>query len=122
MLTNLAKYYFTLPIHLLECENPIDTKALCSMSLECIKHKVTRCQSCSHDMVQSSVVKGATLLTEHGAGVVVGFERFDSSGFSAPMADIQKGKERIIIELSAGHNWPCKGNYALYFHEIKKFN
>ena len=118
MLTNLARFYFLLPDHMLDIGEPVETGTICSMPLKCLSHKVTRCQSCSHDMVQNTILKGDTLNTAHGLGVVIGFERF--SGMER--ADIQSGKERIILELHDGHNWPCLGNYAFYFKDIKVFN
>ena len=65
---------------------------------------------------------GDPINTDHGTGIVIGFERFDRKGKSAPMGDVFRGKERIIIKLDEGHTWCFEGSYALFAHEYAKFN
>jgi hypothetical protein len=122
MKTHLAQHFFTLPDYMAGSGEPVEIKTLCSMSLKCVMHKVVRCQACSHNLVTSTVTKGDTLNTRHGSGVVIGFERFNSKGFSDTMADIQKGKERIILKLNEGSTWNSSEFYALYFSEITLYN
>ena len=67
-----------------------------------------------------TIKKGDRIPTDHGMATVIGFERFTAQGNSAPMADNQQGKERIIAALDSGHTWPNDGNYAVYHHELTK--
>lgn len=62
---------------------------------------------------------GDRLKVPHGVGTVVGFERFDAEGFSAPMADVDDGVNRIVLRLDPGHSWPCGDrNYAVFQSQL----
>lgn len=68
---------------------------------------------------------GETVNTPHGDATVLGFERFDAEGQTAPMADTYSGGERIICKLSPNHTalgYYDKNNYALYTHEYEELN
>lgn len=66
---------------------------------------------------------GDIINTHHGKATVVGFERFDDKGMTAPMADTWTGEERILCELSEADLWPgFSPLYAVYPHEYKELN
>ena len=65
---------------------------------------------------------GDKVTTNHGKAIVIGFERFDKDGMTAPMADTFNGSERILCKLEPDSTWPFEGVYALYLHEYEKLN
>jgi hypothetical protein len=70
-----------------------------------------------------NILKGDRLKTDHGMATVIGFERFNSKGFTAPMADtIGYTGERIICTLDSDNTWPCTGNYAAFQHDLVRLN
>ena len=69
-----------------------------------------------------SIQIGDTVHTPHGLGYVVGFERFDEDGWTAPMGDSWNGNERILCNLDDPREWPFDGLYALFPHEYKELN
>ena len=60
--------------------------------------------------------------TPHGKAKVLGYERFDKEGMTAPMSQTRIGDERILCELLPGHTWLHDGVYALYSHEYEELN
>lgn len=65
---------------------------------------------------------GSIINTPHGRARVLGFERFDKDGMTAPLGNTWRGSERIICELLPNHTWCFNGNYGLYAHEYKELN
>lgn len=75
---------------------------------------------------------GDRINVEHGTGVIIGFERFNDKGMSAPMANTieYQGEDkygkyygRTILKLDEGHTWPLNyTTYAEYPHTIIKLN
>jgi hypothetical protein len=71
---------------------------------------------------------GDRLLVPHGKATVIGFERFNSKGFSAPMSPVQSEAmdERIVCTLDDGHTWPIgkdiSENYCAFPHDIMLLN
>ena len=62
---------------------------------------------------------GQYLQTPHGFGRIIGFERFDKDGFSAPMASEWRGEERVLLNLLPGHTWPSASDvYALFARQV----
>jgi len=62
---------------------------------------------------------GQYLQTPHGVGRIIGFERFDKDGFSAPMASEWRGEERVLLNLLPGHTWPNASEvYALFARQV----
>ncbi len=61
---------------------------------------------------------GDDVVTEHGAGFVVGWEAFDGKGFSLPVSKVDTGR-RVVIKLLVGHTWPFEGLYYTQAHELK---
>lgn len=62
---------------------------------------------------------GQYLQTPHGVGRIIGFERFDEEGFSAPMASEWHGEERVLLNLLPGHTWPSTSDvYALFARQV----
>jgi hypothetical protein len=70
----------------------------------------------------AKIVKGQTLNTPFGDGVVIGFERWDENE-NMYLEDTQEGTERIYLDLKEGHSWPYKSKpFAYFYHEVRKYN
>ena len=66
-----------------------------------------------------------TVNTPHGKATILGFERFDKDGNTAPMSQTYRGDERIICKLHEGHtahSYYDNNDYAMYSHEYKNLN
>lgn len=53
----------------------------------------------------TTYTKGQHVVTPHGAGKVVGFERFDEYGMSLPPTDVDPGEGRVLVALVNPSNW-----------------
>lgn len=50
------------------------------------------------------------VLTDHGTGVVVGWEAFDKEGHTIELSKVDNGN-RVAVKLDVGHSWCFDGLY-----------
>ena len=74
------------------------------------------------NVLTPSFFKGRVIDTPHGKATILGFERFDRKGNTAPHNEYFLGNERTVCKLHEGHTWCFEGNYCMYPAELKEFN
>jgi len=53
----------------------------------------------------STFSKGQRVMTDLGAGVIAGFERFDKDGMTIAPADEDDGQQRVLVQLDEPSKW-----------------
>lgn len=61
---------------------------------------------------------GDKVLTNHGQGVVVGWESFDLKGNSRELSTVDNGN-RVAVKLDEGHSWCFNGLYYERASQLK---
>jgi len=68
----------------------------------------------------NTILVGARIRTQHGEGVVIGFEAFSPQGDVAPMHLKDNKRGRILVTLDPGHSWAFQDStYAVFRHQLK---